>query len=76
VIIDLVQGVIHRAVAQHGHLALIGPQGVIVESEFLPIAQHFCLRFRGVYITDPPDRVLELHFSVKAMCATTPGRAP
>ena len=63
VVIDLVQGVIHRAVGRHGHVALIGPQGVIVGGEFLPIAQHFFLRFRGVSITDPPDGVLELHFS-------------
>jgi len=63
VTIDLVQAVIHRAVARHGSVALIGPQGVIVGGEFLPIAQHFFLRFRGVVITDPPDPVLELHFS-------------
>jgi hypothetical protein len=63
VIIDLVQAVIDRAVARHGSVALIGPQGVVVGGEFLPIANNFFLRFRGVAITDPPDPVLELHFS-------------
>jgi hypothetical protein len=63
VIIDLVQAVIHRAVARQGFVALIGPQGAIVGGEFLPISNHAFLRFLGVVITDPPDPVLELHFS-------------
>ena len=62
-VIDLVQTVIDRAVARHGNVALIGPQGVIVGGEFMAIANNFFLRFRGVVITHPPDPILELHFS-------------
>ena len=60
--LDLLQAAIYRAVARKGSVALIGPKGVIVGGEFLPLSKNFFLRFRGVVITPPPHPVLELHF--------------
>jgi len=60
---DIIHGIVDRAIIRRGNIALIGPQGVIVGGEFLPLANNFLLRFHGVTVSGPPDPVLALHFS-------------
>lgn len=61
-VIDGIQAIIDRAVARLGNVALVGPQGVIVGGEFLPLSNHFFLRFLGVHIGSEPEPSLEFHF--------------